>query len=34
LEEKTQEVDALKQSVAALTELVKQLAARQNGAAQ
>jgi hypothetical protein len=34
LEEKTQEVDALKQSVAALTALVKQLAARQNGAAQ
>jgi len=34
LEEKTQEVEALKKSVAALTELVRKLAARENGAAQ
>ena len=34
LEEKTQEVDALKKNVAALTELVKQLAARQEGGAK
>ena len=34
LEEKTQEVDALKKSVAALTELVNKLAAQQNGGAR
>jgi len=34
LEEKTQEVDALKKSVAALTELVNKFSARQNGGAQ
>ncbi len=34
LEEKTQEVDALKKSVAALAELVNKLAAQQNGGAR
>jgi len=34
LDEKTQEVEALKRSVAALTELVKKLAADQNGVAR